>query len=115
MLADFAGLVEAGHVWVLDRPPIEGFLVMMTRGVALQLDNVAVDPIQHGYGFGSQLLEFAEDEAKRRGLTEITLFTNVHMTENLSFYPSLGYREIGRRNEDGFDRVYFSKSLLQQA
>jgi len=77
----------------------------------LQIENVAVDPIQHGYGFGAQLLQFAEDEAIRMGLGQITLYTNIHMTENLSFYPSLGFRETGRRREDGFDRVYFAKSL----
>lgn len=115
MVADFDGLVRNGHVWVLDNTSTTGFIVMFPEGDALQVDNVAVDPIQHGYGFGAELLEFAEDEAQRLGLNEITLYTNIHMTENLSFYPSLGYREIGRRNEDGFDRVYFSKKLLQQA
>ncbi len=33
------------------------------------------------------------------------------MHENLRFYPRLGYREVGRRLEDGFRRVYFSKQL----
>jgi hypothetical protein len=33
------------------------------------------------------------------------------MTENLLLYPSLGYHLIDRRREDGFDRVFFRKSL----
>jgi hypothetical protein len=33
------------------------------------------------------------------------------MTENLSLYAALGYEETGRATEDGFDRVYFRKSL----
>jgi hypothetical protein len=33
------------------------------------------------------------------------------MTENLAFYPRLGYREVGRVVEDGFRRVYFAKRL----
>ena len=33
------------------------------------------------------------------------------MTENLALYPALGYVETGRRVEDGFSRVYFSKRL----
>ena len=111
MTADFGSMVASGQVWVLDKHPVEGFIVMYPKENALQIENVAVDPIQHGYGFGAQLLQFAEDEAIRMGLGQITLYTNIHMTENLSFYPSLGFRETGRRREDGFDRVYFAKSL----
>jgi hypothetical protein len=33
------------------------------------------------------------------------------MTENLDFYPRLGYLETQRVHEDGFDRVYFEKVL----
>jgi len=88
---------------------------MFLEDDALQVDNVAVDPLLHGNGLGGDLLDFAESEAKRHGLGKITLFTNARMTENLSLYPALGYREIGRRNEEGFDRVYFQKTLLQQA
>ena len=33
------------------------------------------------------------------------------MTENLELYPRLGYREIDRRLDQGFQRVFFSKRL----
>jgi hypothetical protein len=33
------------------------------------------------------------------------------MTDNLSLYPHLGYAEVDRRTEDGFNRVYFEKDL----
>jgi hypothetical protein len=33
------------------------------------------------------------------------------MTENLGLYPRLGYQQFDRRVEDGFDRVYFEKTL----
>lgn len=115
MIADFASLVAQKKVWVLDRSDIDGFIVMYPKNDALQVDNVAVDPLLHGQGLGGALLAFAEDEAKRLGITELTLYTNAQMTENLSLYPSLGFREVGRRKEDGLDRVYFSKTLLQQA
>ncbi len=114
MLADFSALVSQKKVWVLENRTIDGFIVMFEKNGALQVENVAVDPIKHGNGYGGQLLNHAELEAKRKGISEITLYTNVRMTENLSFYPALGFRETGRRKEDGFDRVYFSKALLQQ-
>jgi hypothetical protein len=54
----------------------------------------------------------AEDEvAVRLGLRRVHLYTNAKMTANLSIYPRLGYVEIDRRSEDGFDRVYFEKRL----
>jgi len=115
MVADFAALIAEGKVWVVGDTAVDGFIVMFEQNDALQVDNVAVDPSQHGNGFGGQLLDFAEAEARKRQISKITLYTNVLMSENLSFYPSLGYREIGRRKEDGFDRVYFSKSLFQRA
>jgi hypothetical protein len=33
------------------------------------------------------------------------------MTENLAYYPSLGFRETDRREEDGYSRVFFEKQV----
>jgi hypothetical protein len=33
------------------------------------------------------------------------------MTENLAFYPRLGYEEVDRRTDGGFERVFFVKRL----
>ena len=33
------------------------------------------------------------------------------MTENIAYYPALGYAEIGRWEEDGFNRVFYRKDL----
>lgn len=33
------------------------------------------------------------------------------MTENLSPYPRVGYVEVTRSREHGFDRVFFEKTL----
>jgi hypothetical protein len=33
------------------------------------------------------------------------------MTENLTFYPALGYDETGRGVQDGFARVFYRKAL----
>jgi len=115
MVADFAQLVASHKVWVLEEREIYGFIVMFPKDTALQIENVAVDPIVHGNGYGGKLLAFAESEAKAANLDRITLYTNVHMTENLSFYPSHGYRESGRRAEEGFDRVYFSKEIAMDS
>ena len=75
------------------------------------LENVAVRSEATGRGIGKQLIMFCEREAKRSGATSIRLYTNEKMTENLSIYPHLGYREIERRIEDGFHRVFFEKPI----
>lgn len=112
MLADFSALIAAGKVWVAsDFADIFGFIVLHDGDSALLIDSVAVDPERHGEGLGRMLLAFAEREAARRGLERLYLYTNAKMTENLAFYPNLGWREVERRRENGFDRVYFEKSL----
>jgi len=70
-----------------------------------------VRPSRQGRGAGSRLLALAEDEARRLRLSEIRLYTNEAMTENLAYYPRHGYAETHRAEQDGFRRVFFRKHL----
>ena len=63
-------------------------------------------------GIGKALVQFCEATALSQGLGSVSLYTNAKMTANLAIYPRLGYVEVGRRSEAGFDRVYFEKNLL---
>lgn len=111
MLADFPALIAAGEVWTLSEvADIAGYIVLREHPDGLEIENIAVDPEEHGRGFGRALLDFAEAEAARRGLAALRLYTNARMTENLSLYAALGWREVDRRAEGGFDRVYFEKA-----
>jgi ribosomal protein S18 acetylase RimI-like enzyme len=117
MLADFPTLIAAGDVWCLTEiAEIVGYIVMRTHwndGTdSLHIENVAVHPERHGWGFGRDLMDYAEAEARRRGLTQMDLYTNALMRENLAFYPQLGWNMAGARREQGFDRVYFAKSIV---
>lgn len=56
-------------------------------------------------------MALAESEGRRLQLTEIRLYTNEAMTENLAYYPRHGYTETHRAEQDGFRRVYFRKRL----
>ena len=62
---------------------------------------------------GRRLLQRAERDAIEQGLSEVRLCTNEAMTENLVYYPRHGYRETGRAIQDGYRRVFFSKSLAE--
>lgn len=112
MVADFAGQIDAGQVHVLiEDAAVLGFVVFYPRDDHIHLENVAVDPDHHGRGCGRMLIAFVEQQARRQGFEAIELYTNEKMTENLTFYPRLGYREIGRWEEDGFNRVFYRKAL----
>ena len=75
------------------------------------IENVAVHPAHQHRGFGRRLLLFAERQAVSNGLSEMRLYTNEVMTENIRYYRRLGYQEIDRRTENGFRRVFMRKGL----
>jgi N-acetylglutamate synthase-like GNAT family acetyltransferase len=113
--ADYAAQVARGQVWVAELSgTIVGLLVLVARPDHLLLENVAVDPALQARGIGARLLATAEEQAAALGLSEIRLYTNVAMTENLSYYPRHGYAQTHRAREDGFDRIYFSKRLPER-
>lgn len=113
MVADFAPQIAAGQVWVSCHDgSIAGYVVLFPRGDHLHVENIAVRPESQGQGIGRTLLDFAEGRARDHGLGAIELYTNEKMTENLVLYPRLGYREIDRRSENGFSRVYFRKEIV---
>jgi N-acetylglutamate synthase-like GNAT family acetyltransferase len=110
--ADHAGLVAAGRTSVAEVDgAIAGVIVLIPAEDHLLVENVAVAPALQGRGLGGELMRYAERRATELGVQELRLYTNALMTENLALYPVLGYVETGRRTEDGFSRVYFSKFL----
>ena len=112
MVADFAASIEAGTLFVIELDgQIHGFVVCYGCNDYLHLENVAVDPRFQGLGLGRQLIDYVEQQARSGGYGSIQLYTNAKMTENLGLYPRLGYEQFDRRVENGFDRVYFSKTL----
>ena len=109
---DYAARIAQQAVWLLIASgEIAGILVLLEEDDHLLLDNVAVDPRHQGKGIGRALIGFAEQEARRRAHTEIRLYTHQAMHENIAMYPQLGYEEIGRGEQAGFQRVFFRKIL----
>ncbi|NIX77129.1 GNAT family N-acetyltransferase [Microvirga sp. c23x22] len=113
MVADFASQIAASQVYLAtdDGDNVQGFIVFFPREDHMFLENIAVQPAATGRGIGKSLIAFCEDEARRLSLGTVHLYTNEKMTDNLSMYPYLGYREVERRTEDGFKRVFFEKHL----
>jgi GNAT superfamily N-acetyltransferase len=112
MTADYDRLIAAGEVWVIRAGrDIAGVIVLRPQPPALLVENVAVAPGRQGRGLGRLLMAFAEERARAEGLAEVVLYTNERMTENLRFYPALGFTETGRALQDGFARVFYRKAL----
>ena len=113
MLNDYAGLIAAGAVSVLEDADgvIAALIVLLPKPDHLLLDNIAVRPDRQGRGLGRRLIAFAEGEARRLGHAELRLYTHERMTENNALYARLGFRETGRGREAGYDRVFMTKPI----
>jgi ribosomal protein S18 acetylase RimI-like enzyme len=75
-----------GRLWVAERDA-DGQRVLFVY-------EVAVDEAARGRGFGRLAMQFAEEEARRRGLSRVGL--NVFGGNDVArgLYRSLGYREV---------------------
>jgi GNAT superfamily N-acetyltransferase len=110
MTADYAQAVRDQQAWAaIDDGRVVGFTVLSAKPDYLLLENVAVLPAAQGRGIGALLLAAAEDRARSLGLSQIRLYTNEAMTENLAYYPRHGYAETHRAEQDGYHRVFFRK------
>jgi GNAT superfamily N-acetyltransferase len=110
VLRDYTGPVQQGLLWVVG-DPVMGLASLIPETDALLIENVAVHPDVQGTGLGRRLLEFAEQEAARHGLTRVRLYTHEVMTESQAVYARLGYQEVRRATEDGYRRIFLAKDL----
>ena len=111
MRPDFAAHIAADTVFVWDESGVKAYaVVVMGEGEPL-LDNIAVDPATQGQRLGSKLLGHLEAHLRDEGFSAYTLYTNVHMVENIAWYLRVGFTETGRGTQDRFERVFFRKEL----
>ena len=84
----------AGHLWLVERrDAYEPTLVVY---------DIDVDEPHRGRGYGRAAMVFAEEEARRRGLTRIALHVGARNDVARNLYRSLGFEE---------NEVAMSKSL----
>ncbi|KAH8806103.1 acyl-CoA N-acyltransferase [Xylogone sp. PMI_703] len=110
---DYDELVRSRDLCVLRADgEVTGLIHLWRDKDSIMINNVVVDPSHQGRGYGRLLMNYAENMAFTQGVAAITLYTNIHMHENITLYSKLGFTETGRRMEDGFDRVFFRKNLV---
>jgi ribosomal protein S18 acetylase RimI-like enzyme len=110
LVRDYAAAVGDGALWVTGTP-VTALIALVQESDSLLIENVAVHPSAQGSGLGRLMMDFAEQEAARLGLSRLTLYANEVMTENLALYAHLGYRETARRTDGGYRRVFMEKIL----
>ncbi|THX80672.1 acyl-CoA N-acyltransferase [Aureobasidium pullulans] len=86
---------------------------LVPKTQTLEINNVAIDPSAQGQGFGKLLMKSSEDLAGDLGVKKLELYTNVKMVENIGLYGKIGYVEVGRWKEDGFERVFMRKEMAE--
>jgi ribosomal protein S18 acetylase RimI-like enzyme len=112
MVADYQAVAEAGGALLVWRGrSLVGMLETKLEEDAIFIENVAVSPDEQGMGLGSRLLAEAEKLALDAGRAVLRLYTNEAMTENLDFYRHRGFSETRRATQDGYRRVFFTKSV----
>ena len=112
MLDDQAAQIRQGIVFVgLSAGRFVGYAVYQPRGENMHLETLAVLPDHIRNGYGTKLVEHVEQVARENEFLTVSLCTHVTMTGNFAFYKNLGFAETGRGKQDGYDRVFFEKSL----
>ena len=112
MLDDYAELIERGVVSVaVSNGSLVGLVVGWPREDHFYVDNIAVSPDAQGTGVGATLLRHADAMALAADRTEIRLYTNEAMSENIDYYPRKGFVETHRAVEAGYNRVYYTRSV----
>ena len=95
---DYAPRIANGEVWLLESGgEPAGVLTLERHEDHAMIFSVAVSPAFQGKGFGTKLLNHADQQTRLWGLPEIRLYTNAKMERNIALYLAYGYRETGRR------------------
>jgi len=95
---DYAPRIANGEVWLLESGgEPAGVLTLERHADHAMIFSVAVSPAFQGKGFGTKLLNHADQQTRLWGLPEIRLYTNAKMERNIALYLAYGYRETGRR------------------
>ena len=113
MLANFSAHLNDDTIFVVEderAQEIIAYAVIVVKNDQFWLENIAVAPANSAQGVGTKLIHFVEGFIADFA-DAYFLYTNIKMIENIDWYQRIGFTEIKRMTEDGFERVYFCKKL----
>jgi ribosomal protein S18 acetylase RimI-like enzyme len=108
MDVDYLLEIKNHPTWVVESGgKILGGLIMVFENDRASIANVAVSSKHQGQGIGGELLRFAQSQARENGCSELRLITHVQLSENITLYRHLGWKETGRDET----RVFMEKKI----
>jgi DNA-binding MarR family transcriptional regulator/GNAT superfamily N-acetyltransferase len=105
-------------------PPSGAFVVARLDGEAVgcgglktldaqtgEIKRVWTAATARGIGVAGRIMRWLEERAREMGFSIVRLDTNKSLTEAQALYRKLGYREIGRYNDNPYASHFFEKRL----
>lgn len=96
---------------------VAGYLCLTTLLDEAEILDVAVDPALQGRGIGAQLVQWACDEATRRGAVVLQLEVRATSRPAIALYEHFGFNQTGLRKayyEENIDAVLMDKMLVKE-
>ncbi|PWQ95675.1 GNAT family N-acetyltransferase [Leucothrix arctica] len=111
----FPNLDQKGFAYLIrdEDGKILGGLTGKTLFTAFHVNLLWLSEPIRGLGYGTKLMQQAEQEAKDRGA--INAFVDTYSFQAPTFYERLGYNEVGRYTDFprvDVDKVFFKKCLV---
>jgi ribosomal protein S18 acetylase RimI-like enzyme len=112
LLADYEALFRESDIWLaVEESDVVGALVLQPRPDDLLIWSIAVAPEAQERKLGRRLIALAEEEARRRGLRTLRLYTGDRLTKNIDWYKRNGYAVERIESLDDRRLVHMIKQL----
>jgi GNAT superfamily N-acetyltransferase len=112
MTADYAQAIRDNIIDLLVQGDvIVGLVELIPMADHWLIENVAVDPVHQGKGYGRVLVAHAEDLTRAAGFDTICLYTNKLFAANVTLYQRLDYTLDREEAFRGGVIVHMSKRL----
>ncbi len=80
--------------------PIGTVALMYNKYNELEFTKMAVDPKMQGRGYGKLLMNHCIDEARKKGASELILYSNTKLIPAIGLYRTSGFVEIDIENSE---------------
>jgi len=111
----WAPIMAEGLLWVMAEPdgPAGAFLAARIEEGRLHILEFDVHRAHQGQGLGRRLLAFAIEEARRRGLADLSLTTFRDAPWNAPFYTSAGFAIVEDEDARGALQAYLDREAVR--